>query len=197
MTHGEHNSDRRLRSLAVVGLLFLVVHFAMTSLYTMPAIPATPAMSSAARSYMWPAFHQGWHLFAPGVPGFQNKLYYRVPSDGEWGEWVDADTIAGRSHARIPYITQKICTQLHGAINGKTTGVYYLEGDPQYDKVMTSSAFKFAVYYCAQEYRQAAGNLPDSLQLRLDYLITPDFHSGRVAVEQPVFQFPTYVIQSH
>ncbi|NNE54639.1 MAG: hypothetical protein HKN32_01370 [Flavobacteriales bacterium] len=184
----KEKSSRRVVALLGLGVLF--VHFAMTSLYTIPSLPAPEGLKKMSRSYIWPMFHQGWQLFAPNVPGYQNDLFFRAYADGKWTEWMDASRMPEVSnHPRIPYITQKVAIRMSNMVKDPERGVYYADDLPQLDKVEITAPYQFGIFYCRQQYKMRFGTFPDSLQLRLDFIVTPNFFTGKKEVEDKSFTF--------
>ena len=187
----QDNISKKMRGWVWFGLVMIFVHFSMTSLYTIPAFPAPDVLKKQARSYMWPMFHQGWQLFAPDVPGFQHNMSYRASFEGAWSEFLSPSEMPQHNgHPRVSYITHKIASRLGYAMNDPNNGVYYLEGEPRLEKVQTSAAYEFAIYYCRQNYKLRHGHFPDSLQIEIDFITTPDFFSGKKSVEDLSFTFP-------
>jgi len=182
--------------LTVGGLLVLFVHFSFTSLYTVPPLPAPQALKDLSRQYMYPMFHQGWQLFAPDVPHYQTGLFFRSNTEGEWSAWKEAGTgDEGFNHFRLKYVSRKLSMVLNSSMAAERTKLYYYKGEPQYDKVVTGMGFNQSLYFCAMQYKFLKHHLPDSLQLRMEYEITPDFFSGVKPIEDMTFTFPPQVIK--
>jgi len=85
--------------LAVVFGLFM--HFVLTVIYCLPADKVGARASSYAGLYTYPAFHQGWALFAPD-PQLQGKrMEFRYVENGEWGPWLRPDSVDYNIHTRF------------------------------------------------------------------------------------------------
>lgn len=174
------------RPLTIAGLAFLVIHFSMTIGYTVHGLNVQGVTKTAVQSYMTPMFHQGWQLFAPNVPGFQHDFGYRAYANGEWSNWVDATTMETVDHRKIPYAAQKVAKQLANKFEGR---IYYVGNTPKLDKVKPTAAYYRAVYFCSMHWKHQTGVLPDSLQISIDYITTPDFHTRQKETEDLHFEF--------
>ena len=183
-----NNKSHKYRPLTIAGIAFLLVHFTMTIGYTVHGLNVEGAAKTAVQSYMTPMFHQGWQLFAPDVPGYQHDFTYRAHKDGSWSEWVDATQMEKMDHRKIPYAAQKVAKQLANQLEGR---LYYVGEDAKLDKVKRTGAYYRAVYYCSMHWKHETGSLPDSVQIALDYIITPDFNSGQQEVDDMHFEFET------
>lgn len=98
-------------------------------------------------------------------------------------------------HPRVAYITHKIASRVGYAMNDPENGVYYLDGEARLEKVQSSASYEFAIYYCRQNYKLRYGHFPDSLQLQIDFVTTPDFFSGEKSVGDITFTFPKSAAQ--
>lgn len=154
------------------GTFLLLLHFAFTVVYTVPGVPVPAVVHKASYRYMVPAFHQGWQLFAPDVPGYQVEFRVRHrPLQGSWGKWSGIREL--QPDARMHYALAKMAGPLTTALNDDKMGMYYVDSIPQYDRVENSGAYKAVVYYFMKEHLKRKGAFPDSLQLEISYLFTP------------------------
>lgn len=69
----------------IVGVIF---HFLMTAIYVTPRKYFPKWVNNLSIGYMWPAFHQGWSLFAPEPPVQEKMLEFRIKTNGEWQPWI-------------------------------------------------------------------------------------------------------------
>lgn len=76
------------RSVAIAGILFLLLHVAATLCYTLPQNYVPSPMRKASTRYMQPLFNQGWALFAP-VPQYNKRVFVSYKTPGGWSEWQD------------------------------------------------------------------------------------------------------------
>lgn len=175
-----------LRPLAIAGLGFLMLHFLITIVYTVHGLPVEGSVKSAVQSYMVPMFHQGWQLFAPDVPGYQNTLHYKVFDEGFWSDPIDASELSIIKHRKVPYATQKMAKELAFELSKK---LYYDGDEPMLDKVKGTAKYYRSVNFCAMHWKHENGSFPDSIQIILGYITTPDFHTRQKEVEDMEFTF--------
>ena len=169
-------------------------HFLMTLAYTVPGIPVPGFIISLSVDYCAPMFHQGWSLFAPNVQDYQCELYYRYPDEGKWSDWQGHDAIDEISdHRRVGYIVNKLSLKLQNAMTNDTYGLYYVDEEAQYDRVVESIDYSRAIYYAAKHHEYISSEKIDSVQIRLNYSFTPDMYTGEQK-DSLNFIFPVYHI---
>ena len=84
------------------GLLFLIVHFTISILYTAPTGITSPELQNKLHAYMNPLFTQGWKLFVPAPDDLQ--LHYRYKTNGNWTDWkLPLDSELPKHRYRITY----------------------------------------------------------------------------------------------
>lgn len=192
------HSKSASKSLLIVGLAVLFVHFGFTVLHTMPGFPAPAWLKVQARHYMEPMFHQGWMLFAPDVKNYNACISYRTPNNKSWSEWKTTDSMSPVSdHNRIKYVGRKVALKLVNTMNNKSMGVYYVSDEPQYDKVVTSGDYQRALYMVYKQHELMTDERVDSIQLKLDVWFTPDFESGVKPYDDLSFTFPVREINDY
>lgn len=69
-------------NIKIIGTVFLLFHFGLTILYTLPGKPLGP-FKALANFYMRPFFDQGWSLFAP-VPKYNYLLAVKTEQKQSW-----------------------------------------------------------------------------------------------------------------
>lgn len=176
---------------AALGTAALGMHFAFTLIYTFPGVPVPPKAHALSYQYMVPMFHQGWKLFAPDISNYNLTVSRRCFTQGAW---VDRGPIdQSLPHSRLPYALAKITPPLTTALNDSVKGLYYVDQQARYDRVMTSGAYKSVIYYLLKEEVHHNGTAPDSIQLTLSYTFTPDMHTGE-AQDEVVLNFPSVFI---
>lgn len=176
----------------------MFVHFGFTVLHTMPGFPAPAWLKVQARYYMEPMFHQGWMLFAPDVKNYNACISFRTPSDGNWSEWKNTDSMKPVSeHNRVKYVGRKVALKLVNTMNSKNLGIYYLADKPQYDKIITSGDYQRALYMVYKQHELMTGERVDSIQLKLDVWFIPDFDSRIKPYEDLSFTFPVREINDY
>ena len=79
------NKKKRAQWMA---LLFLVFHFSLILIYTLPNAWFGMTSKSYAASYVRPFFNQRWNLFAPEIPSEHYTFHVRN-KDGVWKELVE------------------------------------------------------------------------------------------------------------
>jgi hypothetical protein len=194
----EEQSRSKAKSLLVVALLVLLVHFTCTVLHTMPGFPAPAWLKVQARYYMEPMFHQGWMLFAPDVKNYNAQISYRIPEAGGWSDWKTTDSLEPvADHSRVKYVGRKVALKLVNTMNSDQMGVYYVDDVPQYDKVVTTGDYQRALYLVYKQNEIITGQLVDSIQLKLDVWFVPDFKTGKVPYEDLNFTFPVKEINDY
>ena len=191
-------NHRNTKSLTVAALAVLLLHFGFTALHTMPGLPAPAFVKSWSRAYMTPMFHQGWMLFAPDVKTFNAQLHYRVPENGQWSEWKTTDDLHPvTDHRRLFYVSRKVALKLVNTMNSKEYGVYYVNDQPQFDKVMRTADYQRALYMAYKEHEWLTSQRADSLQLRLDVRFIPDPQTGESEYDDLTFTFPVEAIHDY
>ena len=186
------NNELKLRHLfARLALVVLFVHFSLTFLYTNSAIPVSEVVKSLSQRYMYPAFYQDWQLLAPDIPHFRTNLFYKYFYKGTWSDWKDSSQMPEFSERpRFDRVSWNISMALNNAMSDKATRIYYVDGNPWYDRVGTSMGYIQALYFCAMQVKYKNGVFPDSVQLRMAYEITPDFHTDEKPMNDMTFNFP-------
>lgn len=164
------------RLLFVGGALLFLFHFGCTIGYILPRYLLPVSVVEWSTSYMYPAFYQGWSLFAPDVAHWQGELYYRSYSKGKWSAWQSTTVIPGYSeHPKLIETAEKLntylCSQLH-------EGYYVKDGKPRYEKVVVKGHYKSAIHYAMMHLQKMGYKKPDSLQLRMEIEYFPAMNSG-------------------
>ncbi len=142
---------------------------------------------------MYPSFYQGWSLFAPDVPKWHSDLEYRYFNDGEWAPWQSSSAFPGAvAHPVQARIAQKLN---HYLTNQLRENLYYKNGVPQFDKVVTQGHYRGAVYLVRAELKQLNKRNIDSLQLKLNVSYAPEPGSGN-SPEIKSVEYPVLTIQT-
>lgn len=177
---------------AVVIFIMAVVHFALTSIYSLGQLPLPEKVQTVAYRYSVPFFHQNWKMFAPSVPEYSNQLEYRYKNNGQWTTWLDATASHGFSeHSRMEYVEQTINDGLSWQI---ANNMYVENKTRQLDRVMESFDFGRAVYYILEmsERDGSKSQMNDSIQLRIGFRFTPK--PGNAPTQQFSFlEFPAFI----
>lgn len=176
---------RPTRIVIWAGTAALLVHFAMTLIYTVPGVPVPAKAHGLAYRYMVPMFHQGWKLFAPDVPDYQIDVLFRYrPKQAAWQDWQSIQDVHG--DARMHYALAKMSGPLSTALNDEEMGLYYVDSIPQFDRVETTGAYKAMVYYFIKEFQSRNQTPPDSLQLLFYYRFTPGLNGDTLQPDIPI-----------
>lgn len=183
---------RRLARLtAVVFTGFLLVHFTLTLVYTLPDVYPLFVLKGTANVYMRPLFHQGWELFAPNVPQQQFALEYRFADGSEWSEWQSAEEATGAlDHPRTPYVAQKLQIMLARDLSRNLT--YDEQGREDYSLVVNDVHYYRVLYFTVQQHYWKYGAKPQRIQLRMHVQHTPapDYSQLQSPPEDRTFTFP-------
>lgn len=103
MTTREHEGRWIHRTVGVVGMLALALHFTLTIIYLHPISVVGLGTRDWVTSYMEPYFQQRWTLFAPDPPLDDRRLDYQCELDGEVGPWTSRSEGLLRTHARFRF----------------------------------------------------------------------------------------------
>lgn len=167
--------ESKKRLIALIGLIGLGLHFLFISLYTLPVEMTGTKAKAWSQKYALPAFHQQWSLFAPDVEAYNAEigLRYYSKKNQTWSNWENPVHIQGKeSHNLSPKITRAISHELNMAINSGQ-GVYYIDGQAQFDKLEKSYPYYQAIRYAKKYLEWNEIGEVDSLQLKMHYAITP------------------------
>lgn len=157
-----------------VGTILFLLHFTCTLGYVLPQSFLPTPLVQISTSYMYPAFFQGWSLFAPDVAHWQGEMYYRVYDDNTWSDWQSSSELPGySSHPKLRETAEKLNHYLIVQLN---EGLYIEDGREVYDNVLLGGHFKSAVHYAMMHHQRLNEGKPDSIQLRM-YV---DFFEGEV-----------------
>lgn len=175
--------------LICVGLVLVVVHFFLTSVYNL-RYWAPPALRAVADLYSFPAFHQDMKLFAPDVAMYSVHLESRVYRDGQWQPWMDVTEKAGFDlRSRMERVEQNFNHALSWDV---TQNLYSKDGVTQFDRLINGAAYRNALYYAwRMQTRFSPDETYDSIQIRLHYAFNPP--AGQKAeVNHSQLAFPPY-----
>lgn len=172
--------------------VMLIWHFAMTFVYVAPSGIFPASWYPLVVSYMNPGFYQGWSLFAPDVSSWQNELYYRTFSDGEWSDWQETTSMEGRSaHPKLEEIPEKLNHNLSVQLRDN---LYYKDSVPRFDRVIIQKQYHSAAHYCRMHHFRMTNSEADSIQLRLDFSFFPK--PGSSETEEPrSFMYPPHSLE--
>jgi hypothetical protein len=179
----------RLFMLTCVGLLAIVLHFFLTTVYNL-RYWARPALKNVSDCYTFPVFHQDMKLFAPDLAMYSVHLESRIYNNGQWQSWTDVTQKAGHDmRSRMERVEQNFNHALSWEV---TQNLYSKDGVPQFDRLITSAAYRNALYYAWRMQSRFNGSEPyDSIQIRLNYAFTPPVgQQGEVNYSQ--LAFPPY-----
>ena len=172
----ESKKKQKWRLPAALGLLFLVFHFVMVLVYVHHEAPSNTFLH-LNEQYIVPAFHQKWPLFAPDPADYDCHLQGRYYANGKWGSWENTNAIREK-HFKIKHLEATLTTDFTKAVYSNS-GLYYVDDEPQFDRLEKNFFFHEVYYYMYQYFKQFKGVEPDSIQVRLDYSFPEDFHTGK------------------
>ncbi len=186
-------SPRYIYLFTLLSIGLLLMHFALTACYDFRTmLPAS--IRTIADRYSYPLFHQGMDLFAPDVPMYSMALEYRIFHHSGWNDWADISQHAGYDeHSRMELVEQS----LSDALNYQVLHNYYsVDGVKQYDRIVSSSAFRNALYFALKMHDCSEHKVEfDSMQVRLNYRFTASPTSSEDASSASI-EFPAYSSQS-
>lgn len=176
---------------------YLLLHFALTLVHTLPDQVPTYPLRGIARTYMVPFFHQGWALFAPDVPQQQFDLDYRFrqSTETDWSDWQQADDLRPlTSHPRAAQMVEKMLMLVARDLGNNLT--FDNEGLPDYELITTAKPYFFAVYYTVRRHELIHGDRPEAIQLRLDvrHTLKPEWSRIANPPEDRSFTFPPFEV---
>ena len=138
--------QKKTRIIAVLGISFLVIHFALTSIYSMDFLVLPRSVRQVSQIYTVPFFHQNWSMFAPEVPEYDLQLQYRFPTNGVWSEWNETTESCGFEYRdRAEYLEQSICSGLAYQV---AQNIYFENGVRKLDRIVDFPD-TFAIYFPA------------------------------------------------
>ncbi len=180
----------RHKILIVFVSLWLVVHFALTTIYATDFLVLPRSVRSVSQVYTAPFFHQSWTMFAPEVPEYDMQLSYRFHDKRNWSTWRDVSEANGygKRH-RMEYIEQSMLSSLSRQI---ADNFYYSDNQPVFEGVLKSFDYNKAVYYVTMLHKARSSEaMGDSVQIAVDFTFTNPPHllsSERTGhLEFPVF----------
>lgn len=170
---------------------FIIVHFTMTLVYTLPDVFPLFILKGASNTYMRPLFHQGWELFAPNVPQQQFELEYRFDEGTGWSQWQSAEEDTGAlQHPRVPYIAQKLQIMLGRDVSQNLT--FDSSGNEDYSLIVNDVHYYRVLYFAVQYHYWKTGTKPERMQLRMHVVHTtpPDYSQLPSPPDDRTFTFP-------
>lgn len=185
-------SKKTIRLLVVFALLFLFFHFVMTLVYCFPNRKVPETFRQVSNEYMVPFFHQGWQLFAPDVPLYFGKVYFKSSPAAFDTAWVPFGANAAVSeHGKLDYASNRMSLMLMADMKRDL----YFEGDSiRYDLVQNGRGFLSFIYYAGELQRAKTGLRPDSIQIKLE-VIYPENQNGEALNENLTYIFPWFELK--
>lgn len=181
-----------LRSFIWLTIIAFFVHFVLITLYCFRDDMPTRVNAYTDR-YAIPAFHQNWKLFAPDLPRYNVELEYRYAKQAGWSEWRDASHSFGYSSAsRMETIEQGFNTSLGWQV---LNNFYSRDGRKQFDRIMQSTDYARSLFYVLKMHQiHVEKELPDSVQLRLNFRFTPPPDKA-YTFQTSTLEFPVFTPQ--
>jgi hypothetical protein len=186
--------QKKHRIIAVVGISFLVIHFALTSIYSMDFLVLPRSVRQVSQIYTVPFFHQNWSMFAPEVPEYDLQLQYRFPTNGTWSAWNETTESCGFEYRdRAEYLEQSICSGLAYQV---AQNIYFENGIRKLDRIEDAFDYGKALNYAMKMHEHFySKEIEDSLQIRLQFVFTPK--PGSTEEKTDYLEFSTFIIPAH
>lgn len=191
-----NSSDKKypsgVKGFVAILILGMVVHFSITLIYVFrDQVPMS--VNRYTDRYMAPVFHQNWKLFAPDLPKYNCELEYRMAYQNEWSDWQDVSSSYGyNDYSLLETIEQNILTQLNWQI---LNNLYSRNGEQQFDRIVSSTAYTDAMFMVMKMYRNAnPGKKEEMMQVRIKYRFTPA--PGENTLPEEIIEFPIYAGES-
>lgn len=182
-----------LRTVAILGILWLVVHFALTLIYSVRELKVPDMVRQVSDEYTIPLFHQNWKLFAPDVPEYDVQLFFSTSDSGIWSEFHDVSEFHGFGrHSNMETVEQSICGGLGWQV---ANNLYTTDLEMKFDRIVESGQYNKAVYFVEKMHDTGDLDMPDSLQLQLRFRFTPDPH-GAFNYQYSQLSFPKQIWRS-
>ncbi|MDA0882430.1 MAG: hypothetical protein O2984_03875 [Bacteroidetes bacterium] len=191
-TSAANTSNKSLRIFTLVGLLFLLFHFLLTFVYCFPEKPVAESLRQSSNEYMVPFFHQGWQLFAPDVPLYHGRVYFKTMPASFDTAWVPfGSNKAVSEHWKLNYAANRLSLMLMADMKKDL----YFSGDTmKYDLVQNGRGYLSFVYFAGELQRAKTGSRPDSIQIKLD-VIYPETPEGAPLNENLSYIFPWFELK--
>ena len=179
----------RHKILIAIVSLWLLVHFALTTIYATDFLVLPRPVRAVSQGYTVPFFHQSWTMFAPEVPEYDMQLTYRHYNK-QWSSWQDVSAANGfHKRHRMEYVEQNILSGLSRQI---ADNFYYQENKPVFEGVIKSFDYNKTIYYVTTLHQmRSTATLGDSIQIAVDFTSTnppQDFSPERTGhLEFPPF----------
>lgn len=180
------------RVLAIVALLWMCFHFAMTGIYSMDFAPVPRSVRAVSQAYAVPLFHQNWSMFAPEVPAYSLELEYRYDQNDVWSNWRGINSFMDlNNHPKVYYMEQSICSGLAAEVG---RNMYFENGDRKFDVVVKSFDYSKAIFFVHQLHnRTQTERLSHQMQMRMMFHFNPALGSGD-PIKSDTLVFPIYLI---
>lgn len=182
-----------LRILMIFVAVFFVHHMACTLIYIAPYKPWGNRVDRYASSYIYPYFFQGWKLFAPDVNEYYYTLEYRHLAQGRWSDFAPVHTLDGvQMKQRIQKIEFRLLAHL---MRDVAKQVEFDEASPDFATVATSTTYGRVAFYAFRRHQLAKLQQPDSMQLQLRTVYTPEFKTS-LEMDDRVYVFPVFPVEN-
>lgn len=174
------------------GLLFLSIHFLLTLVYCFPEKAVAETLRQSSNEYMVPFFHQGWQLFAPDVPLYHGKVYFKTMPASFETSWVPfGGNSAVSEHWKLDYAANRLSLMLMADMKRNL----YFEGDSaKYDLIQKGRGYLSFIYFAGEMQRAKTGVRPDSIQIKLE-VIYPKSPEGTPLNENLSYIFPWFELK--